>query len=1022
MLLFAKISLVLTLLFTLPALAPANPLPAPSRGEYQLSISFDLPAARLIGTARVTIPAGEQLALFFPQLELTGSLLRDQDGREQSLQPLRDALILPAVDNERTLYLSYTRQVAPGGDNQIGEAGIVLTGNWYPIPQQPLPFTLSATLPEHFTALTESDRFPLERQGNTVHAHFSVPSTTIHFIAGPYLLGSQPVRDGLTVYSLFFAEDQELADGYRQAAAIYLQRFEAEIGPFPYNHYVITANRLPTGYGMPTFTLLGQAVLRLPFIKETSLGHEIVHSWFGNAVGVDSHQGNWCEGLTTFLTDHAFREDRGEGAAVRLEAISRYLSQVHPEAVMPLAAFTSASHRQEMAEAKRAVGYQRGAMLFHELREHIGPAALREGLRRFYADNIGRRASWSDLQASFSATSGQNLSRFFTERLQRTDLPQLDAQEIRIEYQGAEPVLIFSLRQLSDEPFSLAVPVWVETATGVTRVRVSSSAAATEVRIPLKGLPVELRLDPEFSMLRQLDAAEFPPVWSRLLGAPDPLVILGDEEQREIYQPLLGLLAPEQPRLLTGLTATNQELAKHDLLFLGSSQPAARALFATPGHPEDGLTIDVRRNPFNDQRIAVLVSSPDRQQTAAAARLLRHYGRYSYLEFADGRIREKRVTPGQSGLTFVIDQLPAGGASSALNDFSEIVGQLAEARVIYVGETHTSLADHHLQLRLIEALHAKDPRVAIAMEMFPASAQPVLDRYTLGDGSLSEADFLKESGYYQVWRFDYRLYRDIVNFARRHGLPVRGINLDRQIVSAVFQGGGTEGLTAEQRQALPLDRDLDLPGYLDRLSAVHNQHLQGGHGSGSLAGFVQAQALWDETMAAEVVAFLRDHPEHRLVVLAGSQHTRKDSGIPPRVARQLPVSQRTVLNIGDDVTPSGLADQTDFFFFNPPVHLAETPKIGVVLETITSDSGSALQISELSPHGKAAVAGLLPGDIIVTIDGVAVAEMADLQIALLDRRAGDTIQLAVLRPVGDEQHEKNLTVELSHPPPGRPHP
>ena len=175
-------------------------------------------------------------------------------------------------------------------------------------------------------------------------------------------------------------------------------------------------------------------------------------------------------------------------------------------------------------------------------------------------------------------------------------------------------------------------------------------------------------------------------------------------------------------------------------------------------------------------------------------------------------------------------------------------------------------------------------------------------------------------------------------------------------------------------------------------------------------------------MAAEVVAFLRGHPEHRLVVLAGSQHTRKDSGIPPRVARQLPVSQRTVVNIGDDVAPPDLADQTDYFFFNPPIHLAETPKIGVVLETITSDSGSALQISELSPHGKAAAGGLLAGDIIVSIDGTAVAEMADLQIALLDRRAGDTIRLAVLRPAGEEQQEKLLMVELSHPPPGRPHP
>ncbi len=66
----------------------------------------------------------------------------------------------------------------------------------------------------------------------------------------------------------------------------------------------------PTGFGMPTFTLLGTQVLRLPFIKETSLGHEILHSWFGNSIEVRLDSGNWCEGLTTYLADMAYREDQ----------------------------------------------------------------------------------------------------------------------------------------------------------------------------------------------------------------------------------------------------------------------------------------------------------------------------------------------------------------------------------------------------------------------------------------------------------------------------------------------------------------------------------------------------------------------------------------------------------------------------------------------------------------------------------------------------------------------------------------
>ena len=140
-----------------------------------------------------------------------------------------------------------------------------------------------------------------------------------------------------------------------------------EIGPFPYNHYAVVSNRLPSGFGMPTFTLLGQMVLRLPFIKETSLGHEVINSWFGNSIEVADGSGNWCEGLTSYLADFSYAADKGEGASHRKAALVNYQSYVHQGSASPLFDFGSASHNQPMAKAKRAVGYNRSAMLFHQL-------------------------------------------------------------------------------------------------------------------------------------------------------------------------------------------------------------------------------------------------------------------------------------------------------------------------------------------------------------------------------------------------------------------------------------------------------------------------------------------------------------------------------------------------------------------------------------------------------------------------------------------------------------------------------
>jgi len=1004
---FASISL---------AANPENPV-------YELSLSFVPEEGRLIGTSKITIEPGHTLRLLLHGLEITGTLLRDENGKENALLPIQDVLILPSAKTSRTLYLSYSKTIKKDFENLISPEGISLTSSWYPIPDQPMRFHVLATLPDHFSAVMEADSFPLEQQGNTVSAVFSRPVTSIHFAAGPYFIKKTRVREGLFVYAMFFKEDQELAGGYLQAAAGYLNRYEKEIGPYPYNHYVIVANRLPTGFGMPTFTLLGQMVLRLPFIKDTSLGHEIVHSWFGNAVEVDYSQGNWCEGLTSFLADHAFREEKGEGVADRRESITRYLSYVQKESAIPLAAFTSAGHNQPMAEARRAVGYERGALLFYELREKIGSQAFLGGLRLFYTNNNGRYAGWKDLQKSFEAASQADLETFFSERLTRSYIPELSVEDIKIEHVKSNIHLSFNLLQQSKEPFSLVVPVRIKTMSSSFTVNCFITEQKTRISIPVDQSPLEFTVDPDHAFLRQLTEEELPAVWSRFMGAKQQLVILAKESDRDLYQPFLDALGEKNLHITTASKVTNLELSKEvDLLFLGPDQSPSRALFGLPDHPDQGFILDVRRNPLNRNHVAVLVSSSGKDQTIAVGRKISHYGKYSYLEFINGQNVTKRIQPTGSSLRFLLEELPAGAATSSLSPFEEIVEKLADSRVIYVGENHTSLADHLLQQRIIEALHRKNPKIAIGMEMFPSSSQPALDKYTLSGKEVEERAFLKESDYFNVWRFDYRYFRDILVFARNKQLPVIGLNLDRQIVSEVFRSGGTDTLDKKVQALLPVDRNLDMPGYGERLSFMHVLHKQGSHGSGAKSGFIQSQGLWDETMAENIVTFLTERPDYQLVVLAGSEHTRKDSGIPPRVARRLPIEQASVLNIYNGSTPASLEQVADYYFLAAPVELPEAPQIGVVLDTETKNEHTFLKISQLSPHGKAAAVGLLEGDILREVNGYSISDMADVRIAMLGTNIGETVDVKVVRTKSGENREHLFKVELTVPPAQQPHP
>ena len=1005
--------LCLLLCLILPKQAAAQKTSTP---DYDLAISFNTLKNQVIGTAKIIIPKEKSISFSLTQLNVTGAFIQQEDGVEKKLHPQGKHINFRSSSKKRTLFISYTREVKKEYSNLIATSGISLTTNWYPYPSEPFIFTLSAQLPDNFSGISQSDSFPLASKSGILKSHWSQPTQDIYFNAGPYVINKLKVRDNLYVYTMFFQEDKALAGGYLEAASTYLKKYENEIAPYPYNHYVIVANRLPTGYGMPTFTLLGQMVLRLPFIKGSSLGHEILHSWFGNAVEVDYQSGNWCEGLTSFLADHAYRDAEGNGIEDRKASLVKYHSYVGNTGAkaFTLKDFKSASHNQPMADAKRAVGYNGGAFLFHELREYLGNETFTKGIQDFYVKNKGTSATWNDVQTSFETVSGVHLDTFFQTRLNMQKAPVLRAENISVDSRSGIH-LNFTLTQQASEFIPMQVPVVVKTMSGNHMFKQKLESSSQDFSLALPDRPLELVIDPEYTLLRTLSSEEQTPVWSRFLGAENKLIVVDNDAGKEKYQAIIKSLKKYEPKIVMAADVTNQELVENNLLFLGADQAACRSLFARVNHDEKSVTIDVRNNPLHPGYVAVIISDKSTSPSASIARRLKHYGKYSYLEFKDDGTVTKDITKSSNGIHYQLERLPKGAATGALTDFDQIINSLLSKKVIYLGETHNSLPDHLLQLRVIEALYQKDPRLAIGMEMFPKSSQPSLDAYTREGSTMDEKTFLKQSDYFNVWSYDYRLFRDILNFAKQKHLAVRGLNLDRKIVSEVYRNGNTDGLSDAVKANITPDRNLDLPGYQQRLSLVHNAHVSGNHGQGTSSGFIQAQGLWDETMAANIVSFLQDYPQHRMIVIAGNQHTRKDSGIPPRVAARISVDQASLINVYEDSVPDNLSKTADYYFFADNSSLPEIPKIGIVLSPVAEeDTQKGLIIDQISPHGKAGEAGLIQGDILIALNQHPIENMGDLHIAMLDSKEGDFIEAEVLRGEDTKEHH-TLKVELTIP-------
>jgi hypothetical protein len=158
------------------------------------------------------------------------------------------------------------------------------------------------------------------------------------------------------------------------------------LGPYPYAKFALVENFWETGYGMPSFTLLGEQVHPLSVHPAFVLSARAPAQLVGQRRLCRLCGGNWCEGLTAYLADHLIAEQRGQGAEHRRAILQRVTDYVTPENDFPLTRFQSRYNA-----VTEAVGYGKTAMVFNMLREKVGDAQFIKALQQFYRDNRFRR-------------------------------------------------------------------------------------------------------------------------------------------------------------------------------------------------------------------------------------------------------------------------------------------------------------------------------------------------------------------------------------------------------------------------------------------------------------------------------------------------------------------------------------------------------------------------------------------------------------------------------------------------------
>lgn len=315
--------------------------------------------------------------------------------------------------------------------------------------------------------------------------------------------------------------------------------------------------------------------------------------------------------------------------------------------------------------------------------------------------------------------------------------------------------------------------------------------------------------------------------------------------------------------------------------------------------------------------------------------------------------------------------------------FGQLLSELDGKRVIFVGESHDRY-DHHLnQLAVIRGLHERGADLAVGMEFFQEPFQPHLDEYVAG--RIDEKTLLKKTEYFERWRFDYRLYRDILAYARDNGIPLVALNAPTELVERVSKNG-IGGLKPEERARLPRDLKPAGPAYRGRLRPIFAMH--GKVSEERFGRFVDVQLLWDEHMARVAGDYLKANPTRTMVLLVGSGHVAYPDAIPDRLQRMVGGDVVTLATGSRERFAGG---KVDYLFAERDIALDPPGRLG--LELARADPG--VSIRQVRPDGPAETAGLRPGDRMRRIDGQHITAIEDVRLALLDRKPGETVRVEV---------------------------
>lgn len=235
-----------------------------------------------------------------------------------------------------------------------------------------------------------------------------------------------------------------------------------------------------------------------------------------------------------------------------------------------------------------------------------------------------------------------------------------------------------------------------------------------------------------------------------------------------------------------------------------------------------------------------------------------------------------------------------------------LIKELADYDVIFIGEHHDNSINHWLEKRLTEALfEKKNGQIILGAEMFERDNQQALNSYLTGK---IEAKNLKDS--VRLWKNYETDYRPLVDFAKDKKLNFIATNVPRKYASQTSKQGikSLEQLPESEKKLiakLPIEVTLETPGYKE-MKSLMGDHVD----EMKLMNFISAQAIKDATMAESIFNNLQS--AKTFIHYNGDYHSKQYGGIYWYLKKKDPNLKIAVISVFESEKPELSLPEKDF--------------------------------------------------------------------------------------------------------------